>query len=90
MQPPTSRAGRVLDLVALLLVIGGGIGWFMSYVGLERLRAAPHEAFSRGMSIDQLARFHELARLSYVAQGSVLLGITCGIVAWRLERKRRP
>ena len=85
---PVSRAGRTLDLVAILLVLAGAIGWFASYAGLERLRSAPEIAFSRGMSIEQLSRFQQLANLSYVSRGAIAVGVACGVAAWFMERRR--
>ena len=85
---PVSRSGRALDLLALLCVAGGGIGWFVSYLGLERLRSAPAVAFSRGMSIDQLSQFQELAHLSYWSRGAVAAGVICAVASWFRERRR--
>ena len=86
--PPVSRAGRALDVVALLLVIGGGVAWIVSYVGLERLRAT-EVAFARGMAIAQLAEYHRLETLSHWAFAGILAGVACGIASWWLERRRR-
>lgn len=89
LQPhPVSVAGRLLDLVAVLLVVGGGVAYFVSYQGLERLRSLPIADFTRGMAIERLAEFHRLESLSWWALGAIAAGIVCGVAAWIRERRR--
>lgn len=85
---PVSAAGRLLDLVAVLLVVGGAIAYFVSYQGLERLRSLPAADFTRGMAIQRLAEFHRLETLSWGALAAIATGVVCGIVAWIRERRR--
>lgn len=87
--PPVSLAGRALDLIAVLFLIGGGFGYFLTHRGLDRLRLLPEAAFTPGMQIDRLAQYHRLSALSWVALGAVAVGVGCGITAWFLERRRR-
>ena len=82
-----SRTGRLLDLAAMLLVVGGGAMYAYAYVGLERLRTAPEIAFTRGMVINQLATYHSLASVSRWGLALIALGVGCAVVAWRRERR---
>jgi len=82
-----SRRHRVVDLVSTLLIVAGGILYGVSYVGMERIRSAPDVGYARGMVIDQLARYHRFAALSWVALGAVALGIAIGVYAWRRHRR---
>ena len=84
-----SRLGRALDLLALVLVLLGAGGYVVSYVGLEKLRAAPEVAFSRGMSIQQLAEYHRLVLISRWGLGAIVAGILCAVYSWHRERRRR-
>ncbi len=86
---PVSRLGRVLDLLALALVLLGAAGYVVSYLGLDRLRAMPEIAFTRGMSIQQLAEYHRLVLISRWALGAIVAGIACGVFSWHRERRRR-
>lgn len=88
-RPPVSPIGRLLDVVAVLLVAGGGIAYFISYRGLERLRSLPAASFTRGMQIDRLAQFHALETLSWWALTAIAVGVTCGVGAWYWERRAR-
>ena len=88
-RPSVSPLGRLLDVVSVLLVIGGAAAYFVSYRGLERLRSLPDAAFTRGMQIDRLAQFHALESLSWWALVAIAIGVTCGIVAWYRERRVR-
>jgi hypothetical protein len=86
---PVSRIGRVLDSLALVLVLAGAAGYVVSYIGLERLRSAPEVAFARGMSIEQLAEYHRLVIISRWALGGIIAGIACGVFSWFRERQSR-
>ena len=86
---PVSRAGRLSDLGALLLVLAGAAGYVMSYVGLERLRSAPMVEFSAGMSINQLADYHRLVAISRWSLAAIAVGVALGAYAWFSERRRR-
>jgi hypothetical protein len=77
----------VLDLLALAFVLGGAIGYVISYLGLERLRAT-EVAFVRGMQIQQLAEHDRLTLLSWWALAAILSGLACGVYSWRRERRR--
>ncbi|HET9455222.1 MAG TPA: hypothetical protein VFO66_13130 [Gemmatimonadaceae bacterium] len=88
-RPSVSPIGRTLDIVAVLLVIGGGSAYFVSYRGLERLRGLPDAAFTRGMQIDRLAQFHALESLSWWALAAIGVGVSCGVGAWYWERRAR-
>lgn len=81
--------GRALDLIAALFVIGGGVGYFLTHQGLDRLRLLPEAAFTPGMRIDRLEQYHRLSAWSWVALGAVAMGVAFGIAAWLLERRRR-
>lgn len=85
--PPVSRLGRVLDLLALLLVVIGA-GWYLvSYLGLERLRTAPAVEFYQGMPIEKLAEHHRLVVMSRWALAAIIVGVACGVFAWFRERR---
>lgn len=86
---PVSPVGRALDVLAALLVIGGGYAYFVSYQGLERLRHLPDTGFTRGMQIDRLAQYHALETLSWWALAAIATGVGCGIAAWYRERRAR-
>lgn len=76
----------MLDILALLLVVLGAAGYAVSYVGLERLRAASPE-FTRGMPIQQLAEYHRLVLISRWALAAILVGVGCAVFAWFRERR---
>ena len=86
------RIGRVLDLAAAALVIGGGAFYLRAYLGLKRLRATPLAEYSTGMSIDRLAEFHSLEWLSLFGLGLAIIGIavavTAAVVAHRIQSAR--
>lgn len=86
---PVSPIGRLLDVVAVTLVTGGAVAYFISYRGLERLRNLPDASFTRGMQIDRLAQFHALESLSWWALTAIAVGVACGIIAWYRERRAR-
>jgi hypothetical protein len=85
--PGVSRLGRVLDLLALVLVLAGAGGYIVSYLGLDKLRAADI-AYSRGMTIQQLAEYHRLVLISRGALAAIIAGIACGVFSWHRERRR--
>lgn len=78
----------MLDFLAAALVIAGGTMYAVAYVGLERLRAAPYVAFTKGMSIRQLADHHRLSVLSWWGLGAIAAGLTVAGAAWIIERRR--
>ena len=85
---PVSRLGRALDLLALLLVTAGAMGYVISYIGLERLRTAGQVAFARGMAIEQIAEYDRLVLISRWGLAGIIGGVACGVAAWWLERRR--
>lgn len=86
------RLGRVLDLAAAALVIGGAAFYLRAYLGLQRLRATPLAEYSTGMPIDRLAEFHSLEWISLFGLALAIIGIgvavTAAIVAHRIQRAR--
>jgi hypothetical protein len=85
--PGVSRLGRALDLLALILVLAGAGAYIVSYLGLDKLRGADI-AYSRGMTIQQLAEYDRLELISHLGLAAVIAGIACGVFSWRRERRR--
>lgn len=85
-----ARIGRVLDVVAGAFVMGGAAFYAHSYLGLQRLRAQPMAEYSTGMSIDRLAEFNWLERVSLFGLALAIIGIavavTAALVARRVQR----
>jgi hypothetical protein len=83
------RIGRILDIVAAAFVIAGAALYGNAYIGLEALRAKPVAVYSSGMSIDMLAEFHSLERLSLIglaiAVGGIGVALTAAFVARRAK-----
>ncbi|MEK7403179.1 MAG: hypothetical protein AABZ80_12560 [Gemmatimonadota bacterium] len=89
MTRPVSAAGRLLDVAAVGLIVGGGVTYAMAYQGFERIRAAPEVAYTRGMRIAALAEFYRLTTLSRVGLGMVVLGVVLGVVAAIVAHRNR-
>jgi hypothetical protein len=86
-RPGVSRLGRALDLLALVLVLVGAGAYIVSYLGLDKLRAADI-AYSRGMPIQQLAEYDRLTLISWWGLAAIIAGVACGVFSWHRERKR--
>jgi hypothetical protein len=83
-----SRAHRALDLLSATLVIAGGALFAVAFVGLERVRHEGVIEYTRGMTIEQLARYHRFALLSWVGLATVAAGIGIGVYTWMQHRAR--
>jgi hypothetical protein len=83
-----SRAHRALDLLAAALVIAGSVAFAFGFVGLERVRNEGVIAYTRGMTIEQLARYHRFTLLAWAGLAIVATGIGTGIHTWMRHRAR--
>ena len=81
------RFGRVLDLAAAVLLLGGGVLYARSYFGLEELRGRPLGEYVAGMQITQLSEFHSLNRLSLAGLALAFLGIGVAVYAALVARR---
>lgn len=84
MTAPVPRIARLLDLVALLLVVGGALTYGRAYLGmraLERLVGA-----SGGLGV-AMAEFDRWWRLSRLAAGVFVAGLLAAALAALIARR---
>lgn len=85
--PQVSVRHRLLDLLAALLVIAGGVVFGIAFAGLERMRRAPLAEYTPGMAIDRLAEYNGLVALSWLGVTAVVAGVGTGVHAWVRHRR---
>jgi hypothetical protein len=86
-----ARRSRLIDVVSLLLILGGFALYVRAYLGMERIRTSPDVPFVRGtMEVYALTNaYWRLQKLSYVALGLVGVGIAVGLSAAAHHHKIR-
>ena len=78
--PPVSRRARLLDLLVLTLMLGGGALWLYGYLGLQSLRAGlPHAPGQQPVAA--LRRADHSYLLSRVGVGLVIAGVVVAVGA---------
>ncbi|MEX2152751.1 MAG: hypothetical protein WD825_05380 [Gemmatimonadaceae bacterium] len=77
------RVSRAIDLVSLLLLLGGAVLFVAAYFGMQTVSKSPDTPFVPG-TVEAYALTNEylrLQRLSYFALGLIGLGIATGLSA---------
>lgn len=86
---------RIIDLVSLVLVLGGGWLYFTAFAGMRELRHRPAEEFVRGQTVawGRLAEHEQLMRTSWIGLiligVGVVVGLSAAVHARQIARRHR-
>ena len=76
-------ASRMIDVVSLVLVLGGVWLYFTAFTGMRELRNRPAEEFMRGQTVawGRLAEHQQLMRTSRIGLVLIGVGVVVGLSA---------
>ena len=76
-------SSRIIDVVSLVLVLGGGWMYFTAFTGMRELRNRPVEDFIRGQTVawGRLAEHQQLMRTSRIGLVLIGVGVVVGLSA---------
>jgi hypothetical protein len=86
---------RIIDLVSLMLVLGGVWLYLSAFTGMRELRNRPAEEFVRGETVawGRLAEHEQLMRTSRIGLiligAGVVVGLSAAVHARQIARRHR-
>ncbi|MEX2178448.1 MAG: hypothetical protein WD801_07040 [Gemmatimonadaceae bacterium] len=84
---PVSRRARAFDLLSMTLVVTGTAAYLWAFAGMRTLRDAPHDPSAAIYA--GYVRYVRLTQLSWVALGTICIGVVVGIGAALYHRRGR-
>ena len=86
---PVPRIGRVLDLVALLLVVGGALAYARAWAGMRALEGLVGPSGAMGVAMTEFDRWWRLSRLAAGIFAAGLIAAALAAVVARQVRRAR-